>query len=124
MIKSSLAQKTKQGLAVPEAITCASMLAKAVGQELHKYLPELLDLLFSIGLNVLIKNCLAELAEYVPSYSQEIQERLLDLLSVILAHKNFAYPGTPSKLRKKTPIPTTSPTVNIVKSFYLLERMN
>lgn len=111
MIKVGLAPRTRQGFSVvPEAIVCVSMLAKAFGLELQKYLPDLLDLLFAVGLHLSVTTSLADLAEYVPSYAQEIQERLLDLLSVILAHKNFVYPGTPSKLRKKAVIPPTQPT--------------
>lgn len=111
MIKLGLVPRTKQGFpVVPEAIVCVSMLAKAFGSELQKYLPELLDLLFAVGLHPSVTASLADLAEYVPSYAQEIQERLLDLLSVILAHKNFVYLGTPSKLRKKAPV---LPTQNV-----------
>ena len=107
MIKLGLVAKTRGSFIIPEAIMCVSMLAKSIGPELIKYIADLLELLFAIGLNPTVISCFSDLAEYVPSYAQEIQERLLDLLSVILAHKNFVYPGTPSNIRKKATTPQT-----------------
>eukprot|EP01114_Cavostelium_apophysatum_P008932 TRINITY_DN21_c0_g2_i1.p1 TRINITY_DN21_c0_g2~~TRINITY_DN21_c0_g2_i1.p1 ORF type:complete len:2332 (-),score=773.36 TRINITY_DN21_c0_g2_i1:268-7263(-) len=113
-VKAGLTPKAKSpSLVYLDAIACISMLARAVGTEMLGHIREggLLDQMFAEGLSQTLTDSLADLAKHIPTLAQEIQERLLDLLSVTLADKPFNYPGTPHKYRKKNVImtPTSTP---------------
>ncbi|CCJ30549.1 unnamed protein product [Pneumocystis jirovecii] len=75
---------------------CISMLATAVGSALTKYLHELLDMMFCCGLSEPLRQALVDLARYIPSFLPIIQERLLNLLSIILSGKPFKTLGSPA----------------------------
>eukprot|EP01116_Phalansterium_solitarium_P018594 TRINITY_DN4988_c0_g1_i2.p1 TRINITY_DN4988_c0_g1~~TRINITY_DN4988_c0_g1_i2.p1 ORF type:complete len:2361 (-),score=824.80 TRINITY_DN4988_c0_g1_i2:390-7472(-) len=99
-VKEALRPKSAK-LPVPvEALQCIAMLAKATGSAFEVYGRELLDMLFALGLCPALIDCLAEIAQFVPQLSQEVQERLLDLLSRILSGKRFTHAGTPARRRK------------------------
>ncbi len=87
-----------------EALTCTSMLARAVRSALQKYMAELLDLMFAGGLNQILTDALADLAQYIPEIGQEIRGRLLDLLSLTLSGKPYNYPDTSSTRFRKRPV--------------------
>lgn len=74
---------------------CISMLAIAVGQSLTKYLHELLDMMFCCGLSEPLRQALMDLTRHIPSFLPIIQERLLNLLSMILSGKPFKALGSP-----------------------------
>ncbi len=91
----------------PETLTCISMLAIAVRQSMVPHIPGLLpqvlqlcpllvtfshaltSQMFMSGLCVPLTDSLRDLAKAVPSFAQVIQERLLDLVSMILCNKPF-----------------------------------
>ena len=52
---------------------CISMLAKAVGPALTKYMHELLDLLFASGLTEALTKALVDLSVYIPPLLPTIQ---------------------------------------------------
>ncbi len=57
--------------------------------------------MFSAGLNSTLTDALAELAVHIPSMLPNIQEKLMDHLSMVLAGKPFLHPGNrASKFRK------------------------
>lgn len=72
------------------------MLAEAVGTILLKekdYMHEIIEQMFAGGLSKILTDSLSDLIKYIPELKYEIQERLLDLLSLILTQKPFNYPG-------------------------------
>jgi FKBP12-rapamycin complex-associated protein len=71
------------------------MVAAAVGQALSKNVDRLLDPMFSCGLSDSLFQALVDLAHYVPPCRPVIQDKLLDLLSQILAGRHFLPLGNP-----------------------------
>lgn len=71
------------------------MIAAAVGQALSKNVERLLDPIFSCGLSDSLFQALVDMAHYVPPCRPIIQEKLLDLLSQILAGRHFLPLGNP-----------------------------
>jgi FKBP12-rapamycin complex-associated protein len=79
------------------AYQCISMLAISVGPALTKHMHEMLDSMFGIGLTESLRSALVDLSTNIPPLLPTIQERLLDMLSVILFSRPYAHPGTPGK---------------------------
>jgi len=126
----------------PEAISCVSMLALAVGSALDNYMLDLLStslslsharslplymintptrhiaLMFDAGLNSRLPQCLSELVQHVPAYLATIQERLLDLLSMVLSGNPYYHPGTPMsfRIKKRSPGPPVMVRLSIIHS--------
>ena len=98
MVKQCLANRRPGYI---ESMQCVSMCAKAVGPALNQYLNEILGFMFETGLSTSLTDCLTELVRYIPSYLPMIQERLLDLLSMVLSGKPYYHSGTPASFRKK-----------------------
>ncbi|EAT84522.2 hypothetical protein SNOG_08246 [Parastagonospora nodorum SN15] len=96
-IQEGLLQKARNKLVVNEApiFQCLSMIAAAVGQALTKSVERLLDPIFSCGLSDSLFQALVDMAHYVPPSRPMIQEKLLDLLSQILAGRHFLPLGSP-----------------------------
>jgi FKBP12-rapamycin complex-associated protein len=76
---------------------CISMLAIAIGTPLTKFMPTLLDNMFLCELSDALRQALMDLSSNIPSTLPIIQERMLDMLSLILCDQPFVLPGTPSK---------------------------
>jgi serine/threonine-protein kinase mTOR len=72
------------------------MLATAVGQALTKYMHDLLDLIFACGLSVKLTQALVDLSHYLPPLLPIIQERLLNMISLVLCGRPFKQLGSPS----------------------------
>ncbi|KAJ4349705.1 phosphatidylinositol kinase- protein kinase tor1 [Didymosphaeria variabile] len=79
---------------------CLSMIAAAVGQALSKNVERLLDPIFSCGLSDSLFQALVDMAHYVPPCRPIIQEKLLDLLSQILAGRHYLPLGSPHQERQ------------------------
>ncbi|PSN67313.1 ARM repeat-containing protein [Corynespora cassiicola Philippines] len=96
-IQEGLAAKARNKSAINEApiFQCLSMIAAAVGQALSKNVERLLDPIFSCGLSDSLFQALVDMAHYVPPCRPIIQEKLLDLLSQILAGRHFLPLGNP-----------------------------
>ncbi|KAJ3083694.1 phosphatidylinositol kinase- protein kinase tor1, partial [Quaeritorhiza haematococci] len=77
---------------------CISMLATAVGPALTKYMHELLDQMFLAGLTEPLRQALVDLSNYIPPLLPTIQERLLNMLSMILCGQPYRHPGSPYRL--------------------------
>lgn len=82
---------------------CISMLATAVGQALTKYLHELLDLIFSCALSKTLTQALVDLSHYIPPLLPTIQERLLNMISMVLCGRPFKPLGSPASVTAPVP---------------------
>ncbi|KAG1057434.1 hypothetical protein G6F43_000742 [Rhizopus delemar] len=96
-IKEALSVKVRQRKEVEIAtFTCISMLATAVGQQLTKHLHDLLELMFNCGLSEPLVSALSNIAERIKPLSPAIQERLLNVISIILSGQPYKQPGAPT----------------------------
>jgi serine/threonine-protein kinase mTOR len=104
-IRDSLSAKTKNR-AVDDGpmFKCISMLAQAVGQTLSKYMEALLDPIFACGLTPPMAEAVAEMAHYIPPIRGIIQDKLLDLLSLILLRTPYRPLGCPPN--RMPPLPS------------------
>ncbi|KAG0345157.1 phosphatidylinositol kinase- protein kinase tor1 [Podila humilis] len=99
-IKDGLRVKSKNRIQTDTPIfSCISMLANAVGQALTKHMHELLDLMFSTGLSEPLRQSLSDLSNCIPPLLPIIQERLLNMLSMILSGQMYKPLGAPSATR-------------------------
>ncbi|KAJ5666232.1 uncharacterized protein N7477_008680, partial [Penicillium maclennaniae] len=96
-IREGLAVKARNRAGVNEApmFECISMLSLAVGQALSKYMEALLDPIFACGLSKSLTQALVDMAHYIPPIKSTIQEKLLDMLSIILCGTPFRPLGCP-----------------------------
>jgi FKBP12-rapamycin complex-associated protein len=104
-IRESLSTKTKNRQAIDEGpmFSCISMLSLAVGQTLSKYMEVLLDPIFACGLTKPLEQALIDMAHYIPPIRATIQEKLLDLLSLILVGSPYRPLGCPEN--RMPPLP-------------------
>ncbi|KAJ5232571.1 hypothetical protein N7468_005527 [Penicillium chermesinum] len=105
-IREGLAMKARNRGGVKEApmFECISMLSLAVGQALSKYMEALLDPIFACGLSPALTQALVDMAHYIPPIKPTIQEKLLDMLSIILCGTPFRPLGCPEN--RLPPIPS------------------
>ncbi|KAH9004515.1 atypical/PIKK/FRAP protein kinase [Lactarius hatsudake] len=104
----SIMQQVKLGLqnrgkkAPPEEpmFQCVGMLAAAVGPNLTKLLHDQLDMMFACGLSAPLHHALIEIAKNIPPLLKTIQDRLLDMLSMILSDKPYKPLGAPPALMR------------------------
>lgn len=75
---------------------CISRLAVAVGQTLSKYMEALLDPIFACELTPKLTQALVDMAFYIPPVKPTIQDRLLDMLSMVLCGEPFKPLGAPT----------------------------
>ncbi|TPX35002.1 hypothetical protein SmJEL517_g02512 [Synchytrium microbalum] len=103
----SILQTIKEGLSIKgknrgptdaPIFQCISMLATAVGPALTRYIHELLDLMFAAGLTEPLRQALADLANHIQPLLPNIQERLLNMLSLILCGQPYRHPGAPPRM--------------------------
>ncbi|KAG0362437.1 phosphatidylinositol kinase- protein kinase tor1 [Gamsiella multidivaricata] len=95
-IKDGLRIKSKTRATTDAPIfSCISMLARSVGQALQYHLGELLDLMLATGLSEPMCQSLTDLSTYIPHSLPGIQERLLNMISLILSGKLYRAPGAP-----------------------------
>ena len=87
------------------------MLSIAVGQTLSKYMEALLDPMFACGLSQSLTQALVDMAHYIPPIKPMIQEKLLDLLSLVLSGRPFKPLGCPEN--KLPPIPAFAKDYNL-----------
>ena len=71
------------------------MLSVAIGMALSKYMIALLDPMFACGLSEPLRRALVDMAHYIPPIKPQIQEKLLDLLSIVLSGRQFKPMGCP-----------------------------
>lgn len=94
-IKEVLTQKSRNRVGTEVYIfQCISMLATAVGQALTKHMHELLDIMLAQGLSEALTQALSDLAHYIPPLLPTIQDRLLNVLSIILSGQPYHHPNS------------------------------
>ncbi|KAI9216512.1 armadillo-type protein, partial [Blastocladiella britannica] len=96
VIRDALLVKGKQRNEAP-VFQCVSMLATAVGQALTKYLHDVLDLFFACGISQPLVQALVDISTHIPPLMPTIQERLLNLVALILSGMPFRPPGAPAR---------------------------
>lgn len=82
------------------------MLATAVGQALTKYMHDLLGLIFACNLSVKLTQALVDLSHYLPPLLPTIQERLLNMISMVLCGRPFKPLGSPATVQPPMTIGT------------------
>lgn len=87
------------------------MLSIAVGQTLSKYMEALMDPMFACGLSASLTQALVDMAHYIPPIKPMIQDKLLDLLSIVLCGRPFKPLGCPEN--KTPPIPAFAKDFNL-----------
>ncbi|RKO90751.1 armadillo-type protein, partial [Blyttiomyces helicus] len=103
-IKEGLSVKGKNRAQTEAPIfSCISMLAIAVGPALTKYMHELLDQIFAAGLTEPLRQALTDLSTNIPPLLPAIQERLLNLLSMIICGQMYRHPGAPNRSTQPPP---------------------
>ncbi|PSR71034.1 hypothetical protein PHLCEN_2v13082 [Hermanssonia centrifuga] len=103
-IKQGLQMRGKKNAPQEEPIfQCVGMLAMAVGPNLTKLLHDQLDLMFACGLSEPLHQALVHIAHYIPPLLKTIQDRLLDLLSILLSGQPYKPLGAPPLLRGEAP---------------------
>ncbi|KAG5980720.1 hypothetical protein E4U55_003721 [Claviceps digitariae] len=94
-VREGLSVQSRKRGSVDPVFDCVSRLAVAVGQTLSKYMEALLDPIFACDLTLKLTQALVDMAFYIPPVKPIIQERLLDMLSVVLCGEPFREPGAP-----------------------------
>lgn len=95
-VRDGLSVKSRRNGSVDPVFDCISRLAVAVGQTLSKYMEALLDPIFACELSPKLTQALVDMAFYIPTVTQTIQERLLDMLSKVLCGEPFKPLGAPT----------------------------
>lgn len=95
-IREGLTSKSIKKPIVTEALVCIGMLGKTFGERISERTLSLLDQMFSAGLNPVLISSLQMITENASSLLSRIQERLLDLISLVLARTLYRASGTPS----------------------------
>ena len=86
------------------------MLAIAIGMALTKYMEALLDPMFACGLSEALTQALVDMAHYIKPVQPQIQEKLLDLLSIVLCGRQFKPLGCPEN--RLPPLPAFAKDFN------------
>lgn len=104
-VRDGLSLKARNRAMVDEGpmFECISMLAIAVGQTLSKYMEMMLDPIFACGLSEALTQALVDMAHYIPPIKAKIQERLLDMLSIVLCGSPFRPLGCPDNMLPPMP---------------------
>ncbi|RDB15759.1 Serine/threonine-protein kinase tor2, partial [Hypsizygus marmoreus] len=99
-IKQGLQGRGRKNAPSEEPIfQCVGMLAAAVGPNLTKLLHDQLDLMLACGLSESLRQALVAIARCIPPLLKTIQDRLLDLLSIILSGQPYKPLGAPTIAR-------------------------
>ena len=85
-------------LCIDDLFQCISLLSKALPAELSPFLPELISMIFTSGLSYQMRQTLADISLNVTSFVPVIQDKLLNLLSMVLTN----HPYRPSFLSTTT----------------------
>ncbi|KAL0953824.1 hypothetical protein HGRIS_005004 [Hohenbuehelia grisea] len=99
-IKLGLQARGKKNAPSEEPIfQCVGMLASAVGPNLTKLLHDQLPLMFACGLSESLRQALVAIARQIQPLLKPIQDKLLDLLSMILSNQPYKPLGAPASNR-------------------------
>lgn len=68
-----------------EAVACVGALAEAIGPDMEQEVRSVIDSMFALGLTPILVDALKQIASSIRSLLPEIQERLLDSISFVVA---------------------------------------
>ncbi|KAI4162793.1 MAG: hypothetical protein LQ342_003510 [Letrouitia transgressa] len=104
-VREGLSIKARNRAGIDEApiFQCISMLSIAVGQTLSKYMEALMDPMFACGLSPSLTQAVVDMAHFIPPIKPMIEDKLLDLLSIVLCGRPFKPLGCPEN--KAPPFP-------------------
>ncbi|KAG8972237.1 phosphatidylinositol kinase- protein kinase tor1 [Tulasnella sp. 427] len=112
-VKEAFASRGKKGAPSEEAVFhCLAMVAEAVGPNLTKLLHDQLDLIFQCGLSEPFITALVSISKHISPLLKNVQERLLELLSVTLSGFNYKPLGAPTAIIRVDAPPPRDPTLN------------
>ncbi|ERT00909.1 Atypical/PIKK/FRAP protein kinase [Sporothrix schenckii ATCC 58251] len=94
-IREGLSVNSRKKASVDPVFDCISRLAVAVGQTLTKYMEALLDPVFACDMTPKLTQALVDIAFYVPAVRTTIQERLLNMISLVLSGEPYKHLGAP-----------------------------
>jgi FKBP12-rapamycin complex-associated protein len=92
-------------------------LGNALKDEVCKDILAVLDLMFNAGLSSALVTCLSSLVDSIPSLLKPVQERLLEIISIILARSPYM------PVNFKLSLPPANVSI-IIYSTYLLQLAN
>ncbi|CAK7224906.1 phosphatidylinositol kinase-related protein kinase tor1 [Sporothrix bragantina] len=95
-IREGLSVNARKKASVDPVFDCISRLAVAVGQTLTKYMEALLDPIFACDMTPKLTQALVDIAFYVPAVRTTIQERLLNMISLVLSGEPYKHLGAPT----------------------------
>jgi len=94
LVKEGLKSKSSSSRSKPcssEALHCAADLVEALGPQAEPYIPRLIDEMFNAGLSQQLIYALHSISVCSPRHQAQIEERLLEELSLCLAGNSNAY---------------------------------
>lgn len=94
-VNEGIAPRGRRATIEPEALRCAGRLAMALGGGVRGHVRGMVDAMFRVGLSAELTEALRDVSNAVPELLPEIQTRLLNLLSVILAGTLYRPSPTP-----------------------------
>ncbi|KAL2621813.1 hypothetical protein R1flu_002018 [Riccia fluitans] len=92
-----------------EALACIGSLAKALGPDMEEPVRSLLELMFQCGLSPTLVEALKQISSSMPSLLPQVQERLLESISLVLAKA----PYRPLKAGAPVPRVPSTPTTPV-----------
>ncbi|CAK7232972.1 phosphatidylinositol kinase-related protein kinase tor1 [Sporothrix eucalyptigena] len=122
-IREGLSVNARKKASVDPVFDCISRLAVAVGQTLTKYMEALLDPIFACDMTPKLTQALVDIAFYVPAVRTTIQERLLNMISLVLSGEPYKHLGAPSTQGASALLaPTTTTTKDAGKDSAAIEQ--
>lgn len=122
-IREGLSVNARKKASVDPVFDCISRLAVAVGQTLTKYMEALLDPIFACEITPKLTQALVDIAFYVPAVRTTIQERLLNMISLVLSGEPYKHLGAPATQQAVLSAPpTTAPTKETAKDQAAIEQ--
>lgn len=85
----------KSGQSEEPLFQCIGMLATSVGPNLTRFLHDQLDLIFACALSEPLHQALVAIARHIEPLLRTVQDRLLDMLSLILTGQSYRPIGAP-----------------------------
>ncbi|KAG0576661.1 hypothetical protein KC19_5G097200 [Ceratodon purpureus] len=96
-----------------EAVACVGALAEAIGLDMEPYVRLVLDSMFALGLTPILVTTLEQIASSIKPLLPEIQEKLLDSISFVLAKTPYRTTRGVTPIVRPLKSPSTPSTVEI-----------
>ena len=93
---------------ISAALHCASNMVEALGDSAIPYLEDLIDKMFQAGLSIDLIQCLHAIAQFVPTKQSEIEDRMLQEVSLSLAGVRNLYSYCTAAATSSPNVPSSS----------------